>query len=65
MSRERKVDISAMSVEQVDLIAQNLGVKVNEILLKAKDEAEKYLKVYGLALDLSYNIQSSEQQPNQ
>jgi hypothetical protein len=65
MSRERKVDISAMSVEQVDLIAQNLGVKVNEILQKAKDEAEKYLKVYGLTLDLSYNIQSSEQQPNQ
>lgn len=65
MSRERKVDISAMSVEQVDLIAQNLGVKVNEILLKAKDEAEKYLKVYGLTLDLCYNIQSSEQQPNQ
>lgn len=46
--RERKVDISKMSQEQVESISQQVGDKVRQICDEACEKANKILNIYGM-----------------
>lgn len=56
VDRVKKVDVNQMSEEQIDVISQSLGEKVNEVLLKSKEDCEKLLSIYGLSLEVSFKI---------
>lgn len=48
MERQRKVDINKLNQEQADEIQAELSRKIKDICDNACEEANKYLKVYGL-----------------
>ncbi len=58
MERERKVNVDSLASEQIETAAETLGKRVNKILEDAKAEADKILGIYGLQLDLGYEIKS-------
>ena len=46
--RVRKVNVSKMTKDQLKEVETNLAAKVNEIVQKAIDDANKYLSVYSM-----------------
>lgn len=48
INRERKIDISKLPSEEVDLISKQIGEKIKEICDKACEEANKILAIYGM-----------------
>ena len=48
INRERKIDVNKLSNEQLEELQNKLSKKVSEIANNAVNEANKYLKVYGL-----------------
>lgn len=65
INRERKVDVTKMSTEQVDVLAEQIGIKLRELSDKAVEEANEFLKIYGLTvkmqLVLTHNLLDSEE----
>ena len=58
--RERKVDITKMSREQVDSISQQIGDKVREICDEAVLKANKILNIYGMSAKMQIVIDHPE-----
>lgn len=58
---ERKLNVEALSEESVDNLAQQAGVKINDILMVAKEECNKLLSRLGLQLELSYELKNKEE----
>lgn len=58
MTTKRKTNLEAMSPEAIDSLAEQAGVKINEILQKAKRDCDKLLSKMGLELDLGYELKS-------
>jgi hypothetical protein len=56
--RERKVDLSKMSKEQVDNISAQLGERIRQICDKAVEEANRLCAVYGLRTKMQIVIDS-------
>lgn len=48
INRERKVDVEKLSPSQVDEIAEQVGKKIQGILLKTNEEVNALLKTYGI-----------------
>lgn len=48
LQRERKLDITKLPPEQVDIISEQLGGRIREICDKACDDANRLLNVYGM-----------------
>lgn len=45
--RERKVDLSTMSTEEVDILSVQIGNRLTAICEEAAQEANKLLNIYG------------------
>lgn len=58
--RKREVDVEKMGVEQVDQLSQKLGDKVSEILNKTCEECNRLLNIYGLEIEVNYNIKEKK-----
>jgi len=56
IDRKRQVDLNKLSDETLDSVAEQIGKKVNEILNKAYKECDEILKIYGLKLNIGYEI---------
>jgi len=61
MATKRKANLEAMSPEAVDNLAEQAGIKINEILQKAKRDCDKLLSKMGLELDLGYELKSKSE----
>lgn len=55
--RERKLDITKLPVEQVDVISKQIGEKIRQICDKACQEANSILKVYGMTAKMQILIE--------
>lgn len=62
MSRKRSVNVSEMTTEQVDGLSEQIGVKITAKLKKPLEDIQKFLDVYGLELELGYNVKIKESQ---
>ena len=49
IQREKKLDVSKMHPEQVDVLAEQIGSKLRGIADKAVEEANAFLKIYGMS----------------
>lgn len=58
-TRQRKVDINSMTLEQVDDISIQLGTKIKDICQEAVEKANKLLSVYGLSAKMSISLDNS------
>lgn len=54
--RERKVNVEAMSVEQVDELSAQIHEKMEQISQEACEKANKILNIYGLNAKMSIKI---------
>jgi hypothetical protein len=61
IDRERKANLETMDPAQVDSTAVEMGKRITKILEEAKAEADRMLSIYGLQLDLGYEIKSKGQ----
>lgn len=59
-SRQRKVDINALDVDQLMVLSAAIGREVAKIMAEAKAKAQAVLDVYGMQLVLKYGIESKE-----
>ena len=55
--RVRKVDVESMDVEQVDLLAEQLGAKVRGYVDEACEKANTVLKIYGLQAKMEFVLE--------
>lgn len=51
--RERKVDISKMSIEQVDNLSLQVGQKVQQICDEAAAKVNEILNIYGMSAKMA------------
>lgn len=58
-TRRRKVDVSTMTLEQVDNISIQLGSKIKDICQEAVEKANKLLSVYGLSAKMAISLDNS------
>lgn len=58
--RVRKVDVSKMSVEQADLLSQQIGEKIGQIQKDALEKMLRILNIYGMTCELSVTIKKLE-----
>lgn len=63
-NRERKVDIDALNPESIEQISAKLGQKLGEILQKAAEEANSFLKIYGLVVKVAYDVEPLPKETN-
>lgn len=54
--RKRSIDISNLSLEQADSLAQQVGPKVREICDEAIEKANKILNIYGMKAQMQIAI---------
>ena len=54
--RIRKVDVNTLPIEQVEDISKQLGETVNTRLHSVKTELDQILKIYGLKIDINFQI---------
>lgn len=54
--RERKVDVDALTAEQVDRLSEQIGKEIAKIMDEANISCNKLLGVYGLRTTISYEI---------
>lgn len=54
--RERRMDMSTMSPEEVEALSARIGVKAGLALKEATDKIKRMLAVYGLDIKLVYVI---------
>lgn len=58
--RIRKVNVETMSTEQADSLSTQLGSEIDKKLVAVKNELNKMLGVYGLELELGFQIKQKE-----
>lgn len=51
--RERKVDVNALTPEQVDALAPQIGSKMTEICEEAAVKANRILSIYGMSCKIA------------
>ena len=54
--RQSKVDINALSLEQVDDLSKQIGDKLRNICDEASDKANELLKIYGMNCKIAISI---------
>lgn len=54
--RKRSIDISKLSVEQADLLSQQLGQMTRVICDEAVEKANKFLNIYGMKAQMQIVI---------
>jgi len=59
--RERKVDVSKLTVDQADKLSEQIGKELSKIMDEANLKCNKLLNVYGLQTKISYDIVQIEQ----
>lgn len=59
--RVRKVDVEKLSLEQADLLSQQIGEKIAEIQKDALERMNRILNIYGMTCELSATIRKLEE----
>jgi hypothetical protein len=59
--RVRKVDVNKMSLEQADLLSQQIGEKISQIQKDALEKMLRILNIYGMTCELSITIKKLEE----
>ena len=59
--RVRKVDVSKLSLEQADLLSQQIGEKIGQIQKDALEKMLRILNIYGMTCELSVTIKKLEE----
>lgn len=54
--RQRKVDVDALTMEQVDQLSEQIGKEIAKIMDQANISCNKLLGVYGLRTTINYEI---------
>lgn len=55
-TRERKVDISKMTLEQADMLSKQIGEEMAKIMDEANRKCNEMLNIYGLQTQIHYQI---------
>ena len=63
LKRERKLDISKLPAEQVDVISKQIGEKIRQICDKAVEEANTLLNVYGMKAKMQIVVEHPDLKP--
>jgi len=56
MKKNNKVNVNEMSEEELSKTIDTVSEKINSILLKDKQKINKMLNLYGLEIDLGFEI---------
>jgi len=59
--RVRKVDVNKMSLEQADLLSQQIGEKIGQIQKDALEKMLRILNIYGMTCELFVTIKKLEE----
>lgn len=54
--RERKVDISKMSIEQAEALSAQIGKEIAKIMDEANTKCNALLNIYGMQTEIGYKI---------
>lgn len=54
--RERKVDVEKLSIEQADILSQQIGKEIARIMDEANIKCNQILNIYGLQTQIGYQI---------
>lgn len=63
MANNRKTNLESMPHEAIENLAEQTGIKINTILLKAKRDCSKLLNRMGLDIELNYEIKIKQEVP--
>lgn len=55
---KKDINLENMSAEAIENLAEQVGIKINAILLKAKKDCNKLLNNMGLDIELGYEIKA-------
>lgn len=61
--RKRSIDINKLSLEQADLLSQQIGEKVRKICDKSAEEINEILAIYGMKAKVAIAFESLNQEP--
>jgi len=59
--RVRKVDVNKMSLEQADLLSQQISEKIGQIQKDALEKMLRILNIYGMTCELFVTIKKLEE----
>lgn len=60
-TRERKVDMSKMTIEQADRLSEMIGQELAKIMDEANRKCNEMLNIYGLQTQIHYQIVQIEE----
>jgi len=61
IERKRSVDISTLNEEQVELLQEQIGIKIRELVDGTIEKANKILNIYGLQAKMQIVIQQKDE----
>ena len=61
IDRKRSVDTNALSDEQVELLQEQIGTKVRDLVDATIEKANKILNIYGLQAKMQIIIQKKDE----
>jgi hypothetical protein len=64
IQREKKLDVTKMSADQVDVLAEQIGKRMRTIADEAVEKANAFLKVYGMSAKMQLVLEHELQKPS-
>ena len=61
MAKKKTIDIEKLTEEQVIVIQEKLVAKLNPIIAKAVQDANKFLEPYGLSAKMEFQVTEKQQ----
>lgn len=62
-NRIRKVDMEKLTPEQAEELSNQIGAKLRELIDKTVEEANNFLKIYGMKAKMQVALEPLEQEP--
>lgn len=61
--RVRKVDMTKLTPEEADILSEQIGTKLRELVDRTVEEANTFLKIYGMRSKMQFALEQIEQEP--
>jgi hypothetical protein len=65
MERKRSIDVNKLSIEEVDLLSEQLGNKIREICDKTVEDINRLVSIYGMKAKFSVTLAPSSEKDSE
>lgn len=62
-NRVRKFDMNKLTPAEADMLSEQIGTKLREMVDRTIEEANKFLKIYGMKAKMQVALEPLEQEP--